>query len=54
MNFLHTGKDLRRLNEIGGVLWKYGFSDLAERMDLHSSVDNPRLFRFRLPQDIAA
>lgn len=53
MNFLHTGKDLRRLNEIGGVLWKYGFSDLAERMDLHSSVDNPRLFRFRLPQEIA-
>lgn len=53
MNILHTGKDLRRLNEIGGVLWKYGFSDLAERMDLHSSPDNPRLFRFRLPAEIA-
>ncbi|MFZ5723108.1 MAG: ABC1 kinase family protein [Pseudomonadota bacterium] len=53
MNLLHTGKDLRRLNEIGGVLWKYGFSDLAERLDIHSSPDNPRLFRFRIPKEIA-
>lgn len=50
----HTGKDLRRLNEVGGVLWKYGFTDLVERLDLHSSPDNPRLFRFRVPREIAA
>ncbi len=54
MSLMHTGKDLRRLNEIGGVLWKYGFHDLVERMDLHSSPDNPRLFRFRIPKEIAA
>lgn len=53
MNLLHTGKDLRRLNEVGSVLWKYGFTDLVERMDLHSSPDNPRFFRFRIPQEIA-
>ncbi|MFZ5756552.1 MAG: ABC1 kinase family protein [Pseudomonadota bacterium] len=53
MNLLNTGKDLRRLNEIGSVLWKYGFSDLVERLDIHSSPDNPRLFRFRLPREIA-
>lgn len=53
MGLLHTGKDLRRLNEVGGVLWKYGFSDLAERLDLHSSPDNPRLFRIRIPREIA-
>lgn len=53
MNLLHTGKDLRRLNEVGGVLWKYGFTDVVERMDLHSSPDNPRFFRFRVPQEIA-
>lgn len=54
MSLIHTGKDLRRLNEIGGVLWKYGFTDLVERLDLHSAADNPRLFRFRIPSDIAA
>lgn len=53
MSLLHTGKDLRRINELGGVLWKYGFTDLVERMDLHSSPDNPRLFRFRIPREIA-
>lgn len=54
MSLLSTGKDLRRLNEVGGVLWKYGFTDLVERMDLHSAPDNPRLFRIRIPREIAA
>lgn len=39
MSLLHTGKDLRRLNELAGVLLKYGFADLLRRVGLATPVE---------------
>ncbi len=34
MGILHTGKDIRRINEIFGILLKHGFSDIIRRLEL--------------------
>jgi ubiquinone biosynthesis protein len=53
MSILTTGKDLRRLNEVGRILWKYGFSDVVQRLDL-GGPDARGLFRIRVSAEIAA
>lgn len=40
MNLLHTGKDLRRINELAGILLKYGFADMLRRLGLATPVEH--------------
>ncbi|HEX5678574.1 MAG TPA: AarF/UbiB family protein [Alcanivorax sp.] len=39
MSLLHTGKDLRRLNQLAGILLKYGFADMLRRLGLATTVE---------------
>ena len=34
MSILDTGRDLRRLNELTGILLKYGFADMIRRLGM--------------------
>lgn len=46
MSLLHTGKDLRRLNQLAGILLKYGFADMLRRVGLATSAEHAsRLLR---------
>ncbi|ASK33926.1 ABC1 kinase family protein [Alloalcanivorax mobilis] len=46
MSLLHTGKDLRRLNQVAGILLKYGFTDVLRRVGLATPVEQAgRLMR---------
>ncbi|MBF5055502.1 ABC1 family protein, ubiquinone biosynthesis protein [Alcanivorax sp. 521-1] len=39
MNLLHTGRDLRRINQLAAVLLKYGFADMLRRLGLAAPVE---------------
>jgi ubiquinone biosynthesis protein len=39
MSILDTGRDLRRLNELTGILLKYGFGDMIRRLGLAASFE---------------
>lgn len=39
MNLLHTGRDLRRVNELATILFKYGFADILKRIGLATPVE---------------
>ncbi|MFC6329390.1 ABC1 kinase family protein, partial [Alloalcanivorax gelatiniphagus] len=39
MNLLHTGRDLRRINQLATVLLKYGFADMLRRLGLATPVE---------------
>ncbi len=39
MSLLHTGKDLRRLNQLAAILLKYGFADMLRRLGLATPVE---------------
>ncbi|MGB1762064.1 AarF/UbiB family protein [Alloalcanivorax xenomutans] len=46
MNLLHTGQDLRRLNELAAILLKYGFADMLRRLGLAPMIEHAgRLLR---------
>lgn len=40
MSLLHTGKDLRRLNQLAGILLKYGFADMLHRVGLATPAEH--------------
>lgn len=39
MSLLHTGKDLRRVNQLATILLKYGFADILKRVGLATPVE---------------
>jgi len=50
MSLLHTGKDLRRLNQLAAILFKYGFADMLRRLGLATPVEQAgRLVRLGGP-----
>lgn len=52
MNPFTTGQDLRRLNEIIGILFKHGFSDLVRRLNLAAPmVQAGKLLRYPVNRD---
>lgn len=53
MSLLDTGRDLRRLNELTGILLKYGFADMIRRLGLAGSVEQAsKLFRQSVDRDM--
>jgi len=53
MSILNTGRDLRRLNELTGILLKYGFADMIRRLGLASSVEQAsKLMRQSVDRDM--
>lgn len=46
MSLLHTGRDLRRINQLATILFKYGFADVLRRLGLATPVEQAgRLMR---------
>lgn len=53
MNLLHTGKDLLRMNELAGILFKYGFADVIRRLGLATPIEQAgKLVRSPVKGDI--
>lgn len=52
MNILHTGKDLRRVNELVVVLLRYGFGDVIRRLELTAPLEQAsKLVRHNLDRE---
>lgn len=53
MSILDTGRDLRRLNELSGILLKYGFGDMIRRLGLAGSFEQAgKLVRQTVDRDM--
>lgn len=53
MSIWHTGQDLKRINEIAGVLLKYGFTDAIRRFGLATPVEQAgKLVRQSFDRDL--
>jgi len=53
VNLLHTGKDLLRMNELAGILFKYGFADVIRRLGLATPIEQAgKLVRSPVKGDI--
>lgn len=53
MGILHTGQDLRRVNELAGILLKYGFGDMIRRFGMAAPVEQAgKLVRQRIDRDL--
>jgi ubiquinone biosynthesis protein len=53
MSILDTGRDLRRLNELSGILLKYGFADMIRRLGLSGSFEQAgKLMRQSVDRDM--
>ncbi|MFN3713309.1 MAG: ABC1 kinase family protein [Alcanivoracaceae bacterium] len=53
MSILDTGRDLRRLNELTGILLKYGFGDMIRRLGLAASFEQAgKLMRQSVDRDM--
>ncbi|PKM21448.1 MAG: ABC transporter [Gammaproteobacteria bacterium HGW-Gammaproteobacteria-14] len=53
MSILDTGRDLRRLNELTGILLKYGFGDMIRRLGLAGSFEQAgKLVRQTVDRDM--
>jgi ubiquinone biosynthesis protein len=52
VNILHTGKDLRRVNELGAILLRYGLGDLMRRMGLTAPLEQAgKLVRYNVDRE---
>ena len=53
VGLLHTGQDLKRVNELAGVLLKYGFGDMIRRFGLAAPVEQAgKLVRQRIDREL--
>ena len=53
MSILDTGRDLRRLNELTGILLKYGFGDMIRRLGMAASFEQAgKLMRQSVDRDM--
>lgn len=52
MSWLHTGQDIKRLNELVSILFKHGFSDLVRRLNLAAPLEHfSKLLRYPTPRE---
>lgn len=52
MSWLHTGQDIKRLNELVGILFKHGFSDMVRRLNLAAPLAHfSKLLRYSTPRE---
>lgn len=53
MDLLHTGKDIKRLNELAGILIRHGFGDILQRLHIKDSLlQIGKLMRIQPPESL--